>query len=910
MVETTLKALIERFRSKPEWQHADPAVRAEAVLRLPSSERDLIVAIAREDADARVRRAAVKKLSDPAVLGGVASHDGDASVREEAEERLAQIALHEQAEAAGKQAVAGMRDARRLGLVARSAPLAAVREAAIRALDDPRTLAAIVREAEDTPTRLLALSRIEEPATLLSLALKTEQKAVAVAAVERISDPDGLRTIAEKARAGAASRRARAKLEPAAQLPETPLPTPLPAFDDEAERRAYEEARAAHEREAESRAEALRARAHLAEKVEAAEGEEIPGTLELAREERSLLAPAPGAEAEELDHRIDSALAEAERRHGAYLAGLAGRAELETLVQQAEQLAGAELAEARGGFAALETRWASATAAAELPELRARFQAAAARLRERQDAARAEQSQKDRQNLQRLAQLAERAESIVGKGAAASLRDADQALREMREAFDHPGHFPTRRDRDVVLARLESARKALYPLVQQLREDAEWRRFANLTVQEELCARMEALVAEPDLEKAARELRELDARWKQAKEVPKEKADALWGRFRAAREQVKTRSDSFFARQRDELAASLQKKEALCERAEALAESTDWLKAAEELRQLQTEWKAIGPVPRPASQPVWERFRKPCDRFFTRWQEHRSQRSQEWAENLRRKEGLCEKAEALQDSSDWEPSSNELKRLQAEWRTVGAVKKSRSEAVWQRFRTACDHFFDRYKNRDEHARQSARTAREAICAELESLLPGAGTSAPEADLASRLQAAQTAWRQAGALPQDEMSALDARFTQVRDRLVESFPGAFEGTELDPEASRRKAERLVSRLEALLQALASEGAAPQAQTAEELAARLRNALAANTIGGHAAVEARWQSATAEVESAQLAWKRLGPLTGPAAQELPRRFEAACRRFSELRPRIERSRSEPPRQGASRGPRPQR
>jgi hypothetical protein len=154
-----------------------------------------------------------------------------------------------------------------------------------------------------------------------------------------------------------------------------------------------------------------------------------------------------------------------------------------------------------------------------------------------------------------------------------------------------------------------------------------------------------------------------------------------------------------------------------------------------------------------------------------------------------------------------------------------------------------------------------------------------------------------------------MALLDERFARVRDRLVEVFPRAFEGTDLDPEASRRKAERLVLRVEGLLAELAPGGAASRPQTAEELAARLRDALASNTIGGRAAVEAKWHSASAEVEAAQAAWKRLGPVPGAEGRDLAHRFEQACRRFSELRPKPERTeRPREGRPGAGRGPRP--
>jgi hypothetical protein len=146
-----------------------------------------------------------------------------------------------------------------------------------------------------------------------------------------------------------------------------------------------------------------------------------------------------------------------------------------------------------------------------------------------------------------------------------------------------------------------------------------------------------------------------------------------------------------------------------------------------------------------------------------------------------------------------------------------------------------------------------------------------------------------------------MALLDERFARVRDRLVELYPRSFEGSELDPEASRRRAEKLLARVEGLVSDLAPTSAG-DVKTAEELAARLRDALASNTIGGREANEARWHSAAAEVEAAQTAWRRLGPVPGAEGRALAERFEHACRRFSELRPRTERQpRAETPRPG---------
>ena len=241
------------------------------------------------------------------------------------------------------------------------------------------------------------------------------------------------------------------------------------------------------------------------------------------------------------------------------------------------------------------------------------------------------------------------------------------------------------------------------------------------------------------------------------------------------------------------------------------------------------------------------------------------------------------------DSTDWEPTAAELRRLQAEWRTVGAVRKNRSEAVWQRFRKACDHFFDRYKNRDELARAAALATLRGGLRRARSPRPGGGARAEApADLLARVQAAQASWRQAGDAPRDAVAPLLARFGSARDRLVELWPAAFEGSDLDPEANRRKMEKLCARVEAVLQQVAP----PAEADPRDLAARLKDALATNTMGGRAAVEARWQEATTEVESVQAAWERLGPVPGEAARALADRFARACTRFFEQRPRMER------------------
>jgi hypothetical protein len=903
------KSLVDRLRSKPEWQHSDPGIRAEAVLRLPAGESDLLAQIAREDVEPRVRRAAVKKLSDPALLGELSQADTEEGVRAEAVTRLAALVVHGHEEGPALVALALVTDARHLGEVARSSALESVRNAAIARLHDARTLAAVVRECTDPATRLVALARIDDAPTLLGIAQKTELRAVALAAVDRLTDPKALEAVAAKARLAPAARRARARLADlavaGAPAPETPAEAPPPVSpDDDAEREAYERERLRLASETAALEHARAARAALCEKLETAEASAAVRVADEVRAAWADLPPFAGSDASALSSRFDAAVAQSAVRHAAYLAAEARRGELDALIVRAEAAVEvSDLDGARAAFDPLAATWAERATGESTPfDLRERWRAVVAKLQARRSEVRVAHQQQAQENLSRLVSLAASLESLA-KSESLSLRDADHAIRDARAAIESPGPLPTKHDRESLAGRFEAVRKAIFPRLQELRDEAEWKRWANVDVQEELCRRAEALLEGSDLEKAAAQVRDLDARWKQAKEAPKDKAEAFWTRFKAARDEVRSRCDAFFAKKAAELAENLARKEALCARAEALSESTEWLKTTEALKALQAEWKEVGPTVNAPSKAVWERFRKACDRFFTRRDEDRVKRREDSKKNLEAKRALCEKAEALAESSDWDTAAAEIKKLQGEWKQTGPVRPSDSDAIWQRFRAAADRFFDRYKRRDEIADTSAVEAREAICAQLQAL-----ASDDASGLAEKVAAVQAAWRQAPGVSSAKSPELTARYVQALAAVIEAQPAAFAGTDLDPEASLTKLEKLCAKVEAA-RALAEPAQKPEA----DLATRLREALATNTMGGQAAAEAKWREATTEVEAARAAFSRLGPLPGARGSELRARFEGGVAGFFAARPalsepKVPSPRESKPRRSPSRGPRP--
>ena len=287
-------------------------------------------------------------------------------------------------------------------------------------------------------------------------------------------------------------------------------------------------------------------------------------------------------------------------------------------------------------------------------------------------------------------------------------------------------------------------------------------------------------------------------------------------------------------------------------------------------------------MPRPDTRIVWQRFRTACDRFFTRRNEDLAERKEVWSANQAKKEALCARAEELAESRDWDKAASELRRLQTEWKVVGPVRRSKSEVLWQRFRTAADRFFERYKRRDEIEIESRHADREALAVELEALIPAEGSEAPApSDLLERVRSLRSRWNQSTTAVRQGADPLASRFVNAMERLLTSSSDAFKGTELDVEASRQRMQKLVTRVESFV----SEADAKPASS-QDLAAMLREALASNTIGGRAGEESKWRGMADEVRQAQQSFTRLVPVPGEVGLQLADRFHKACSRFFDL------------------------
>ena len=953
-------AILDRFRSLPANKHPDPEVRLGYIETLSIDDREPLASAAREDESARVRRAAVGKLMDPSILALVARDDPDPGVRAHAMSMLRDIALEafeETGEVESLAAIDAIADVKILSQVVKTVTRESSARHALARVTDARALGSIARHAALEPIRRAALEALQDREEIVAVAMNGEFKDAAVAAVDRLTDRADLELIASRASSKNAVKRARTILreldersaaEAAAEAPPDPAPAGQPTgIEREPIVQRLEGLSSVDDLQAlDAALQNAEARwTSLTSPDSAADSELEARFFAASSNVRTRIADARALEAERARDEAEAARLRDERLAADRAAAEAAAAELARkeaerrsvrlleLVAEAEAAAADEdLRAARRRFGIAQREWKDLTVdAAADGDLAARFATADTRLTVRDVESKETDRRARRDALNRLHQLLARVEPLASRDDL-SVKSADRALHDLRSALAAMPPLPSKQDYDEGVRRLRAVQAALTPKLQELREIEGWQRWANVGIQEQLCEKMEALKAAEDPEEIAHRIRELQQQWRQAADVPRAQGEALWRRFKTAHDEVWTRCEAHFAAEAERRQENLAKKIALCERAEALAVSTNWMQTAEEIKRLQADWKTIGPVSRGQEKSVWERFRVACDRFFTRRHEDLAQRKAAWAENLAKKDALCARAEALAESTDWDVAAAELRRLQGEWKTIGPVKKSRSEAIWQRFRGACDRFFMRFAQRHEIAREERVAAREAICAELAAFAapehdaasasqhpaapaphtepaaetaPSAGVDhavaagqEPPPDLLATVRSLRSRWQQELALrgvDPDRAGELDRRFAAAFGRVIARWPQVFAGTDLDPDANRRRMEALVLRVEAVAASIGGPAAADgdKALTpATRLAAMLKEALAANTIGGKVDEEIRWRAAQEDVRQAQASWSRIGAVSEPARRALTDRFQRACRLVLERKLEVKR------------------
>lgn len=213
-----------------------------------------------------------------------------------------------------------------------------------------------------------------------------------------------------------------------------------------------------------------------------------------------------------------------------------------------------------------------------------------------------------------------------------------------------------------------------------------------------------------DWDEKSHEIIALQAKWKTIGFVPKKVNSQIFEQYRALCDTFFEKKAEFFKHQKDDMEENLNKKKALCEKAEALKDSTDWRKTTDELIAIQKEWKTIGAVPRKYSDAIWKQFVTACDYFFEQKNSNTSSQKEEEVANLAKKKEIIEKVNALSEQTDLADPMATLRELMDEWHQVGFVPFKEKDKIYKEYQAALDAQFDRLKmDKSERRLQSFKS---------------------------------------------------------------------------------------------------------------------------------------------------------------------------------------------------------
>ena len=307
-------------------------------------------------------------------------------------------------------------------------------------------------------------------------------------------------------------------------------------------------------------------------------------------------------------------------------------------------------------------------------------------------------------------------------------------------------------------------------------------RRKNLDQKIDLTKKVSELALEPSTKKVIILLKKYQEEWKIIGPVPQESNEDIWNRFKQECDRIYEMIKAVMAeneRKREENLAA--KKELLAKALELsnihTARIKDWMEHSTAANQLMEEWKKIGMVPMKYKESLWEEFRSARNKFFNNKNEFFKKLHAERNNNLKVKTDLCEKAESISANPiDWNKQTDELKKLQEAWKTVGPVHEKISDAIWKRFRTACDGFFEKkaqhYAGQVEEQKQNLEI-KNGLLAELETLL----AREDGANIINELKALQEQWNKAGFVPMNAKEAINKKYNELTDKVFNKFKQA-------------------------------------------------------------------------------------------------------------------------------------
>ena len=436
-----------------------------------------------------------------------------------------------------------------------------------------------------------------------------------------------------------------------------------------------------------------------------------------------------------------------------------------------------------------------------LPELDVAFDANYKLLRDKRNQHYREIEEQKNANLFKKTELLEKLRALVDSE---DTEHSFHAFKELQREWKNTGAVPNAQVK-TLWANYSALVDRFYDNRSIYFELKELDRKKNLESKFELCARAEKLIDVERLSEAVRELNELHNEFKHVGPVPLDEKEAVWARFKAASDAVYRKRDEYLEKVNKELAGNLEKKLKLADEVAVYGafrsdRIKEWNQKTQEILALQKQWEAAGPIPRSKAKEVNKKFWAAFKGFFSAKNAFFKKLDEERGANLKLKEELIQQAEALKASSDWESTADALKTLQSRWKEIGPVPEKVREKVYQRFKEACDYFFDQRRgqqDKQDAEQQVNLEQKEAVCAALEAAAAQKTGSREElAELSQRFNAAGFVPKKAIHTIKDRfqravslyLASLDGLTEQERESM--SLEAEMESLKNDPQAERK------------------------------------------------------------------------------------------------------------------------
>lgn len=359
-------------------------------------------------------------------------------------------------------------------------------------------------------------------------------------------------------------------------------------------------------------------------------------------------------------------------------------------------------------------------------------------------------------------------------------------------------------ERDQLEIELKAELARFRKLKNEIYEKQEQERQQNLTIKEGLIEELKQLIeTEESLEKTFEAFRNIQERWRATGHVPIANNNDLWQTYHLHVEHFYDYININKELRDLDFKKNLEVKTQLCDKAEALNEKKSVIDAFKELQTLHQNWKEIGPVDREFREPLWERFKAATTIINKRHQDHFAQLKEKEVENLKKKEELCDKAEAIANmnsdkAKEWNDKVVTIQDLQAEWRTIGPVPKKNNADIYRRFRKACDDFFNNkrnfYKSHKDEQSQNLDLKRVLLKKAIE-----IKDSEDWKETTDALITLQKEWKEIGPVPRNQSNKIWNEFRGACDVFFDRKKNHFGDNEESQKENLTKKEALIEEI---------------------------------------------------------------------------------------------------------------